>query len=921
MDNEKKSVKKVFDRALEIESEDDRNAYLDKACDGDNGLRDKVQVLLHAYEEAGSFLDRAAPGLDATTETRRGVERAGQMIDRYKLREPLGEGGFGVVWAAEQTEPVHRKVALKIVKPGMDTRDVIARFEAERQALAMMDHDNIARVLDAGTTEEGRPFFVMELIRGVPITEYCDENKLTVSQRLALFVQVCRAVQHAHQKGIIHRDIKPSNVLVTLHDGLPVPKVIDFGIAKALNQRLTDKTVYTRVHQAIGTLAYMSPEAAELSGLDMDTRADVYGLGVLLYELLTGTTPLDKQRLEMAALHEACRIIREEDPPKASTRLSTLGESATIISAQRRTDHRVLTKEVKGDLDWILLRALEKDRTRRYESASAFATDIQRCLDNEPVEARPPSTIYRLRKIASRHRAAVVTTSVIIFLLVAGIVSSTWFAVRMRQMRDQAIAERQRAEISEIRLRDALNDLHSELRNSCLTAVMSGDEDLALAAIQRADESGLSEDWLEILRGQLALAMGRLDEAIECLKPVAEPNLAAEGMLAMAYLYSGRLEEYAFTVSHLQSREPQSAEDYLFKGQALINVDPKEAVRTIQIALETRNSPLARMILAHAFASDALDTGDATSMRVALREADASRCFIGDTPLMLTTYLFVQHVAIAIGCQPLTDELAAEVQSMVGQMSHVPYGRTQLAWFLEDFEQPYDVDRLWSSASRMSGLEAITYIACLLRSKTPGQILDIIEQRIESPDLYVQCNKAGVMALLPRYHSVARSICEEHLRRPGSYDARSVFLFVLLLMGHPEDAQRWSQELLETSEYPYRYQREAMEYMAGKLDRQQFIDGAAGSCVNESAAFMQVAMVELAQGNREEAEKYFRKCVDTGLFVDGNYWYAKRYLEMMEDDPEWPSWINAMETRESSENAVQSPYSRIATAGKDNTAP
>ena len=868
-----------------------------KLCPVGTELREKVEGLLRAYEEAGSFLDRRVPELDATTETDRGIERAGQMIGRYKLREQLGAGGFGVVWAAEQTEPVHRKVALKIIKPGMDTRDVIARFEAERQALAMMDHHNIARVLDAGTTEQGRPYFVMELIRGVPITEYCDENKLTVDQRLALFVQVCRAVQHAHQKGIIHRDIKPSNVLVTLHDGDPVPKVIDFGIAKALNQRLTDKTVYTRVHQAIGTLAYMSPEAAELSGLDMDTRADVYGLGVLLYELLTGTTPFDKQRLEEAAFHEACRIIREEDPPRASTRLSTLGERATIVSAQRRTDPRDLTQDVKGDLDWILLRALEKDRTRRYESASGFAADILRCLNDEPVEARPPSATYRLRKVAARHRVALAATAIVAISLLAGVVGSTWIAISMRQMRDHAVAERVRAEASEGKLRDALSELRSELRDSCLTAVMSGDEEKASAAIKRAEDIGLSEDWLEILRGQLALSMGRLDEAIECLAPAAEQNVAAEGMLAMAFLYSGRLEEHAFTVSHLRSRTPRSAEDYLFKGQALINVDPKEAVRTIQLALEIRNSPLARMILAHAFASDALDTGDVTSMRRALREADASRCFIGDTPLMMTTYLFVQHVAIAVGYQPLTDELLAEAQSMSDRIAHVPYGRTQLAWFLEDYGQPHDADRVWSSGTRMSGLEAITYIACLLRSKTPEQVLNIIEQRIESPDLYVQCNKAGVMALMPEHHSAAKRICEEHLCRPGSYDVRSVFLFVLMMLGHHERAEMLSQELLETSEYPYRYQREAMEYMAGQLDKQQFLDGAAGSRVNQSAAFMQVAMVELAQGNRQEAKKFFRKCVDAGLFVDGNYWYAKRYLAMMEDDPDWPSWIPAIETR------------------------
>ena len=361
------------------------------------------------------------------------------MIGPYKLREQLGMGGFGAVWAAEQLEPVRRKVALKIIKPGMDTDAVVARFEAERQALALMEHPNIARVFDAGTTEHGRPYFVMELIRGVPITQYCDENHLTVHQRLALFVEVCKAIQHAHQKGIIHRDVKPSNVLVTLHDGSPVPKVIDFGIAKALSQRLTEKTIYTRVHQAIGTLAYMSPEAAELSGLDMDTRADVYGLGVLLYELLTGTTPFDKKRLEEAALHEACRIIREEEPPKASTRLTTLGETATALSLQRNTDPRDLAQLVYGDLDWILVKALEKDRTRRYESASAFAADVRRYLNNEPIEARPPSTWYRLRKYSRRHRSLVAGVSAMLaILIVSSVVAISGWIVAQREGRKAA---------------------------------------------------------------------------------------------------------------------------------------------------------------------------------------------------------------------------------------------------------------------------------------------------------------------------------------------------------------------------------------------------------------------------------------------------------------------------------------------------
>ncbi|HXY37143.1 MAG TPA: protein kinase, partial [Planctomycetaceae bacterium] len=363
-------------------------------------------------------------------------EGLGTVIGPYKLMEQIGEGGFGLVFVAEQQVPVRRKVALKVIKPGMDTRDVIARFEAERQALAMMDHPNIARVLDAGATESGRPYFVMELVRGVPITDYCDRNRLTPRERLELFIVVCQAVQHAHQKGIIHRDLKPSNVMVTLHDGQPLVKVIDFGVAKALHHQLTEKTIYTRFAQMVGTPLYMSPEQAEMSGLDIDTRTDIYSLGVLMYELLTGTTPFDKKRVAKAAYDELIRMIREEEPPKPSTRLSQSTESLPAIAEHRRTELARLSKMFRGDLDWITMKALEKDRTRRYESASGLAADVQRYLNDEPVEASPPSAGYRLKKLARRHRAALVTSAAFAFILIADAIGGTWMAFREKSMRE-----------------------------------------------------------------------------------------------------------------------------------------------------------------------------------------------------------------------------------------------------------------------------------------------------------------------------------------------------------------------------------------------------------------------------------------------------------------------------------------------------
>ncbi|HMF13723.1 MAG TPA: serine/threonine-protein kinase, partial [Gemmataceae bacterium] len=376
------------------------------------------------------------------------VELPGALVGPYKLLEQIGEGGFGVVYMAEQTAPIRRKVALKLIKPGMDTRQVIARFEAERQALAIMDHPNIGKVLDGGTTASGRPYFVMDLVKGVPITEFCDQNHLTPRQRLELFIPICQAVQHAHQKGIIHRDLKPSNILVVMHDTTPVPRIIDFGIAKALGQELTDKTLFTGFAQMVGTPLYMSPEQAGQSGLDVDTRSDIYSLGVLLYELLTGSTPLSKERFKEAAYDEIRRIIREEDPPEPSTRFSTLGQAASTVSANRQSDPRRLSQLIRGELDWIVMKALEKDRNRRYETASALAADLQRYLHDEPVQACPPSAVYRFRKFARRNkRVAAMAGFAAALLVMAVAVLGVSYAHVQDALRDktQALEREQRS--------------------------------------------------------------------------------------------------------------------------------------------------------------------------------------------------------------------------------------------------------------------------------------------------------------------------------------------------------------------------------------------------------------------------------------------------------------------------------------------
>jgi WD40 repeat protein/serine/threonine protein kinase len=455
----------IFKAAVRL-SPERRAAFLDQACASDGELRHEIESLLRAHDASGSFLGDLSSRSDATEDFEPILECAGTVIGPYKLMEQIGQGGMGLVFVAEQQHPVRRKVALKIIKPGMDTRDIIARFEAERQALALMDHPNIAKVFDAGTTDSGRPYFVMELVKGIPFIDYCDDQQLTASERLDLFLSVCQAVQHAHGKGVIHRDLKPSNILVAPHDGVPVVKVIDFGVAKAIGQQLTDKTIYTRFTQMIGTPLYMSPEQAELNALDVDIRSDVYSLGVLLYELLTGTTPFDRQRFATAAYDEIRRIIKEEEPPRPSTRLSTMGESLSKVSSQRKTEPAKLSALVKGDLDWIVMKSLEKDRNRRYETASAFAADVRRFLAEEPIEARPPSTWYRFRKLARRNKVALTTAALVAAALLVGTAVSTWQALRATRAEQIARLSAEAAAAAEAAAQSSAQDAREQRREA-----------------------------------------------------------------------------------------------------------------------------------------------------------------------------------------------------------------------------------------------------------------------------------------------------------------------------------------------------------------------------------------------------------------------------------------------------------------------
>ncbi len=519
MKNQIQRELEIFASAVKLASKEARGAYLEQACAGDAELRQGVEALLKAHEEANTFLQEPAAGPRPVSVGVEGFSRGeepGDRIGRYKLLQVVGEGGMGVVYMAEQEEPVRRRVALKIIKLGMDTRQVVARFEAERQALALMDHPNIAKVLDGGTTETGRPFFVMELVQGVPITQFCDKNKLPAKERLKLFIQVCQAIQSAHQKGIIHRDIKPSNVLVTLHDGVPVPKVIDFGIAKATHQKLTEKTLFTNFATMIGTPAYMSPEQAEMSGLDIDTRTDVYALGVLLYELLTGTTPFPEKRLRSLAYGEMQRVILEEEPERPSTRLSTMAnEQKTAIAKSHNEELTSLSRLLKGDLDWIVMKCLEKDRGRRYETANAVAADLNRHLENEPVAARPPSMAYRFQKMARRNKLAFgAAATVAVALLMGGAVSS-WQAIRASRAERQKStllietenARREEAKQRSIAEQKVYDSLVREARAIRLARKV-GYRDKAFSLLQQAARIDHAQKNLDELRHEAVACLG-----------------------------------------------------------------------------------------------------------------------------------------------------------------------------------------------------------------------------------------------------------------------------------------------------------------------------------------------------------------------------------------------------------------------------
>jgi serine/threonine protein kinase len=893
MSEAKTDAKAIFLEALECKGADELRRFLDQACLTDPALRPRVEELLRAHQDAGAFLGGAEQ--HEATRDRPIVERPGTTIGPYKLLEQIGEGGFGVVFMAEQTQPMRRKVALKVLKPGMDTRQVVARFEAERQALAIMDHPHIAKVLDGGATETGRPYFVMELVRGVPITEFCDQTLLTLRQRLELFIPICQAIQHAHQKGIIHRDLKPSNVLVSRHDTTPVVKVIDFGVAKALGQVLTDKTLFTGIAQMIGTPLYMSPEQAGMSDLDIDTRSDIYSLGVLLYELLTGTTPFDKGRFTQAAYDEIRRIIREEEPPRPSMRLSDSKETLPSISALRCMEPAKLTKLVRGELDWIVMKALEKDRNRRYETAIGLASDIQRYLRDEPVTAFPPSMTYRLRKFARRHKVPVS------MVLLAAIALTALGAAGLLAHRNRLVVEQHQAEL-ESHERRRLGEKRQYALEKALIAAMSGDFADAEKSIDDAELLGASTGQVRMLRGHVAFHRGDEAKAIEHLEqaahliPVGEPGaVAARAMLAITYLNSFEFPRFLALSSELDPLAPITSDDFLFKGLLETSLHPERGSQVLDEGIRRHDSVLARATRLEARANRALLTGRVEDAELALEDAQVAQRMLAGNALILARNVFAHLVAAGVyetkgrpqdGERMLVQArlLAKELEQFAG----TPFAAKACFEFYEyvgDEEAAYAMSRRGNQFRRAVMLyrrgeygEALEAAALRSRSGTVG-LAEKIERGLILPEL------ADGLAR-------ARGAFEEIKADPrGSWQV--VPPLILLLLGKPEEArQAWLQvRREEVLPWDQGWSFTLLDYNCGRIMTEQLLQTGGDNRVKLSDVHFMIAMWRLADGDRTEAQEHFRKCVATRVFCSWHWPWARAFLSRMQKDPAWPPWI------------------------------
>jgi serine/threonine protein kinase len=912
-------VKEAFHAALEVE-EKERHEFVVRRAGGDAELMAEVEELLkrHVPEEGdGETADSTeTTGPRSVTKmppTACG-EGPGDQVGRYRLLQRIGEGGMGMVYMAEQEEPVRRRVALKIIKPGMDSAQVIARFEAERQALALMDHPHIARVLDAGTTAAGRPYFVMELVQGEPVTQYCDRHDLTLRERLELFVQVCRAVQHAHQKGIIHRDLKPSNVLVGTCDGKPLPKVIDFGVAKALHQRLTERTMFTQFGAVVGTPEYMSPEQAENDILGMDTRSDIYTLGSVLYELLTGTTPLDSKRLRAEGFQKMMQTIKAEEPPRPSTRLSHAGANLAKISARRGAGPRRLVRQLSGDLDWIVMKALEKERSRRYESADALARDIERYLNNEPVEATPPSAFYRLSKAMRRHPAAVRWSVAAALAVVCGL---GYFAYTAAQALQNERATQHRKQIA---------DAYDVAKKAVMDRDLEGaDRKVTLLKSLQAMEG---ED--EIIRGAIFVEQERPDLALEPLlkaeKFSTQPMLVG-ALLSWAYLNHGQVNASEAQLAKLARSNPKLPEEFLLNGWVTIPVDPVQAEIDLTVAMRLYNTSLARLMRAHAGVDGALDRNDDERMLDdALRDLAMASDELGSseagTFLKARTSMLVYQSAAAIyghlasdaarlsdtqarHYQGLRDRMVEGAKASYGGLESSSLATTPCVDYLVDAERFDDLLTYCESGKRppywTANRAPYWRIYALYRKGKFTQAAAQAEKYKKECGSNMLCDAAFALMETEAGRKAARESAEAWAKAQqfsGSESLEQPMLLaaneVRFLAGDAEGAKAVAGGIVkDVRNWHYRdgwYERLA-KYQAGKLAENELLDDARRSQMSQCEAHFNIALRHLNDRDREGALEHFRVAAQTHETALIEWRWAGAFVDRMNANPDWPEWL------------------------------
>ncbi len=888
------TTEEIFAKAIELPA-DQQSAFLDDAFHERPQDRAQMEAMLAAHQQSDSLLDIADQ--DSTESHVPAIPESLEQIGNYKLLQKIGEGGMGSVYMAEQLRPVKRIVAFKVVKAGLDSKQVIARFEAERQSLAMMDHPNIAKVLDAGATVRGEPYFVMELVKGLPVTEYCDTNRLSTEQRVKLMVDICGAVQHAHQKGIIHRDLKPSNILVAQYDDRPVPKVIDFGVAKATHQKLTEKTLYTQLGQIVGTLEYMSPEQAVLNQLDVDTRTDVYSLGVVLYELLVGNTPLDGKKLRSQGLDQILLAIREQEPARPSLRLSSQGQAAAQTAAYRHTDQSTLSRALRGDLDWVVMKALEKDRRRRYDSASRLAEDLNCYLSGDVVDARPPSTSYRLQKFWGQHKQLAASACAILVVLSVAFVFSYWQWTVVAQQRD--LAEMHLAEKEE-----AIAKWHFALIERGLESAFRGDLQTTQEIVAEARDAEAPKEWIFLIEalafqfsGEMGLATQRLSQAFE-----ANPNsLAIASALVMSRVGNTGMfvnldseDEVAEGVVSLLGRlgqlkpsEEYGQYDLILRGWSQVYEDPTAAVATLDGVLKPRQRPwpFGQAVFAMAVTSEALDTGDTRQAMQAVNMIREVESQLQDNP-------FVMFIGVLCRCTALmfpdrnTDinEITAEGRRLVEKLERYPNGWASSeirAGFLEIVEgssnntrDAYKTIRNdWWFASRA---------AVLMRGGHLQEFLDSTGKEFDGFPLRA-IGEASAHALTG--DSLHAMTTYERVSGLPSWPVRLNSLEIPLLLKDTALTQRDARQLLkqvsnEGKDFfdpPFWIFELRLRYLSREIDETEFLQRIGGSNYGKCYANYLIGLTYRAQG-LTECRRYFEDCL-AGQFWMPQYQFAKTILE------------------------------------------